>query len=188
MTDLMKVNMRLMEVVLVSTVLFVILTSTTMTASAAGFTLAFANIISSNVNWLIVMIRNFELSGVSLERTAEYRRLEKEGGEALIEGMDPAEEDALQARMAAEYGNWPTEGKLEIRELSAKYGPDMPEILHKISFEVEGGQRVGIVGSTGGGKSTLAKALFSFVDVSHGSIVIDCRGEFIYEFSEGYIS
>jgi ABC-type multidrug transport system fused ATPase/permease subunit len=169
--------MRIMDVILVSTVLFIILTSSTMTASAAGFTLAFAGIISSNINWLIIMIRNFELDGVSLERTAEYRRLEKEGGEALIEGMDPAEEEAIEARMAAEYGNWPTEGRLEIKELSAKYGPDMPEILHKISFDVSGGQRVGIVGSTGGGKSTLAKALFSFVDVSHGSIIIDGRGE-----------
>jgi ABC-type multidrug transport system fused ATPase/permease subunit len=166
-----------MEVVLVSTVLFIILSSSHITASAAGFTLAFAGIISSNINWLLVMLRNFELSGVSLERTAEYRHLEKEGPEALIEGMDPKEEEAIQARLTAEYGDWPSAGRLEVKELSARYGRDMPEILHKISFDVEGGQRVGIVGATGGGKSTLAKALFSFVDVSHGSIIIDGRGE-----------
>jgi ABC-type multidrug transport system fused ATPase/permease subunit len=46
-----------------------------------------------------------------------------------------------------------------------------------VSFEIEGGQRVGICGATGGGKSTLAKAFFSFVDITGGHMKIDGRGQ-----------
>jgi ABC-type multidrug transport system fused ATPase/permease subunit len=167
-----------MDVLVVATVLLIILTSPHMTASSAGFILAFAGTISSNINWVLVQWRNAELDAISVERTAEYRRLEKEGGTDFIEGRDEAEDALIQSRLAVEYEGWPSAGRLEIDEMSARYGPDMPEILHKISFTVEGGQRVGIVGATGGGKSTLAKALFSFVDVCHGSIRIDGRGEY----------
>lgn len=169
--------------IIVSTVLCFIVDSDDISAASAGFILAFAGTISGNVNWLLIYVRNFELAGVSLERTAEYRRLEGEGGNELINCLDRADDDAIESRMAAEYGNWPSTGQLEVDELSAKYGPDMPEILHKISFSVEGGERVGIVGATGGGKSTLAKALFSFVDISHGRIMIDGRGKSLIRLS-----
>lgn len=166
-----------MDVILISTVLFVILTSNHITAASTGFILAFVGSISGNLNWILIQLRNFELDGISLERTAEYRRLEKEGGTELIEGLADDEELAIEARMAAEYESWPSAGKLEVQNLSARYGPEMPEILHQISFSVDGGQRVGLVGASGGGKSTLAKALFSFVEISHGRILIDGRGE-----------
>jgi ABC-type bacteriocin/lantibiotic exporter with double-glycine peptidase domain len=67
--------------------------------------------------------------------------------------------------------------------LGARYAPDMPEILHGVSFNCQGGERVGIVGATGGGKSTLAKAFFSFVDITTGSIEIDGKGEFPVSYS-----
>jgi len=72
---------------------------------------------------------------------------------------------------------WPDKGEIEVTQLQAQYAPDLPNILHDISFMVKGGQRVGLVGATGGGKSTLAKAFFSFVDISHGTIKIDGKGK-----------
>lgn len=167
-----------MDLVLMSTMLFIILTSTHISASSAGFILAFVGSISANANWLMIHLANFETDGVSLERTAEYRHLELEGGHELVDGLGSAEDEVRQAELSAEYADWPSAGKLEVRDLSAKYGPEMPEILHKLQFSVEGGQRVGIVGATGGGKSTLAKALFRFVDIT-GQIIINGRGESI---------
>ena len=117
------------------------------------------------------LLRTFETQGVALERLAEYRNLETEDIDPLNEPENDHGED--HARLA----NWPNEGGIEATDLSARYAPDMPDILHRVSFSCAGGQRVGIVGATGGGKSTLAKTLFRFVDISGGAITIDSEGE-----------
>lgn len=139
-----------MDLVITATILFIIFTVPTMTAATAGFILAFAGSISGETNWLLIQLRNFELYGVSLERTAEYRHLELEDDEPL-QGDDGGASRAEVAPTGRDLtvANWPTKGSLQVEELSARYGPELPEILHKISFTVEGGQRVGIVGSTG---------------------------------------
>jgi ABC-type bacteriocin/lantibiotic exporter with double-glycine peptidase domain len=145
-----------------------------MTGAAAGFVLAFAGSITGDLKYLLINIRQFEIQGVSLERTAEYCKLEREeGGQLDVVGSSGG--DRLVADQELE--GWPAQGALDVEELSARYGTDLPDILHEVSFSVQGGQRVGIVGATGGGKSTLAKAFFSFVDITHGRIKIDGKGE-----------
>lgn len=115
-----------------------------------------------------------ELKGISLERTAEYRHLSREESDRL----DPNKPGYFDEQ-ASPYGLWPEHGTIEVEDLCARYGPDMPDILHGITFSIKAGERVGIVGATGGGKSTLAKAFFSFVDITKGKIKID--GEDISE-------
>jgi ABC-type multidrug transport system fused ATPase/permease subunit len=161
-----------MDVVIIFTALTLILTSHNMTGATAGFILAFAGTITAQVNWLLIELRQIEVQGVSLERTADYRALELEEGEELNVN-DQAAQEALQADIYREYDGWPSKGEIKVGELSASYGPSLPDILHEVSFDVPGGQSVGIVGATGGGKSTLAKAFFSFVDITHGKIEID---------------
>lgn len=166
-----QVNMQLLDVVVVSTALFLILSRPGITGASAGFMLIFANGISSNVNWMLINLREFDLKGISLERTSEYRLLPREDGETLND------DDAGHIHEpGADTQDWPSAGAIKVHELRVRYGPDLPDILHDVSFEIEGGQRVGIVGATGGGKSTLAKAFFSFVDITHGHIDIDGRG------------
>lgn len=65
-----------------------------------------------------------------------------------------------------------SKAKIEFQNVSFAYGPDR-EILHDISFVVEGGKTVAIVGPTGAGKSTISRLLFRFYDVSNGQILID---------------
>ncbi|EIW71721.1 hypothetical protein TREMEDRAFT_67926 [Tremella mesenterica DSM 1558] len=162
------INLRVMDIVIVFTAFVLILSQPNMTGATAGFVLGFARNITTNVNWALINLRTFELKGVSLERTAEYRELEKEDTEPLgVEGSD----DIAGYKDVPE--DWPRTGDIEVKDLCARYGPDLPEILHGVSFDVKGGERVGIVGATGGGKSTLAKAFFSFVDVIKGVILID---------------
>lgn len=55
----------------------------------------------------------------------------------------------------------------------ANIQPDLPDVLHSISFEVAPRQKIGIVGSTGCGKSTLALSFFRFVEATSGKILID---------------
>lgn len=168
--------MKLLDLTIVTTALIVILSRPGMTGSMAGFMLGFAQSISNCVNWILLYLRDFEVRGVSLERTSEYCKLEREDGKAI--NPEVQDQQSYEAFVTEDtLKGWPSKGLLEVTNLSASYGPDLPDILHNISFQVEGGQRVGIVGATGGGKSTLAKAFFSFVDITNGCIKIDGRGE-----------
>lgn len=148
-----------------------IIRSPNMTGGQAGLILGFAQSITWQLVRCMELMRSFETQGVTLERLSEYRNLETEDIDPLHETEKDHSED--HARLS----NWPSEGRIEARDLSARYAPDMPDILHEVSFSCSGGQRVGIVGATGGGKSTLAKTLFRFVEISGGTITIDNEGE-----------
>lgn len=69
--------------------------------------------------------------------------------------------------------DWPGKGHVEVKNLVLRYAPELPPVLHGISFSVKPGEKVGIVGRTGSGKSTTALAFFRFVDFDGGSIEID---------------
>lgn len=69
--------------------------------------------------------------------------------------------------------SWPSEGKVEFQNVTAKYALDGPDILHNISLTVSPGERIAVVGRTGSGKSTLALSLLGFTNVTHGAILVD---------------
>lgn len=171
-----------MDVIVRITALSLLLARASTTGAVAGFVLTFAGSISTYVNWMLVHLRNFELKGVSLKRTSEYRTLPREDGTKLLAddtryATDRQELDEEEDQLL---GSWPEYGELKVEGLCARYGPDMPEILHDVTFKVKGGERIGIVGATGGGKSTLAKAFFSFVDITKGKIEVDGQGRFVF--------
>ncbi|KAL6564195.1 Multidrug resistance-associated protein 4 [Orobanche minor] len=69
--------------------------------------------------------------------------------------------------------DWPTQGNVELKNLQVRYRPDTPLILKGISLSITGGEKIGVVGRTGGGKSTLIQVLFRLVEPSAGKIIID---------------
>lgn len=92
----------------------------------------------------------------AVERIIEYSEIttETEGGE-----------DAA--------ASWPTEGKLEVENLIVGYAPDLSPVLKGLTFSVKKNERIGVVGRTGAGKSSLTLALFRFLEAREGSIHID---------------
>ena len=68
---------------------------------------------------------------------------------------------------------WPSEGKVELRDIVLKYRPELPPVLKGISMSIKGGEKIGIVGRTGAGKSSIMVALYRLVELSGGSIHID---------------
>jgi ATP-binding cassette subfamily C (CFTR/MRP) protein 4 len=68
---------------------------------------------------------------------------------------------------------WPKEGSIDFHDLSVRYRPSLPLSLEKATFHVPSGTRVGVVGRTGSGKSTLVQSLFRLLEAEHGSITLD---------------
>ena len=92
-----------------------------------------------------------------MERIQEYAGIEQEP-KPTPEGVPPA--------------YWPASGELVVENLSAKYSTDGPEILHGLNFHIKSGERVGVVGRTGSGKSSLTLALLRCI-LTEGDIIYD---------------
>jgi ABC-type multidrug transport system fused ATPase/permease subunit len=126
-------------------------------ASLAGFALSFALQYSSAIVWAARCYANVELSMNAVERVTEYSN-------------NPIEDQGATVDIPAV---WPTEGRIEVSGFVAGYAPDLPPVLKGLSFTVEKNQRIGVVGRTGAGKSSLTLALFRFLEAREGSIHID---------------
>ena len=92
-----------------------------------------------------------------MERIQDYVDIEQEP-EATPGGVPPA--------------YWPASGEVVVEGLSAKYGPDSPEVLHNLNFRIVSGERVGVVGRTGSGKSSLTLALLRCI-LTEGTVYFD---------------
>lgn len=125
-------------------------------ASLAGFALSFALQCNTAIAFALRQYANIELNMNATERVIEYSNIE-------LENQGGADAPAA----------WPTEGRLEVHDLVVGYAPDLPPVLNGLSFTVEKNQRVGVVGRTGAGKSSLTLALFRFLEAREGQIYID---------------
>ncbi|KAJ5824161.1 ABC transporter integral membrane type 1 [Penicillium robsamsonii] len=125
-------------------------------ASLAGFALSFALQYNNAITMALRQYANIELNMNAIERVIEYSNFE-------LENQGGADVPAA----------WPTEGHLEVHDLVVGYAPDLPPVLNGLSFSVEKNQRVGVVGRTGAGKSSLTLALFRFLEARSGQIFID---------------
>lgn len=68
---------------------------------------------------------------------------------------------------------WPQRGAISFESVCLAYRPGLPLVLRDVSVRIEGGQKIGIVGRSGGGKSTLSVALYRLVELASGRILID---------------
>lgn len=69
--------------------------------------------------------------------------------------------------------SWPTSGTVRVENLLVKYSSDLPPALKNVSMDIKSQQRIGIVGRTGAGKTSMANSLMRFIDISGGRILID---------------
>lgn len=95
----------------------------------------------------------------SVERIAEYIDLDQEGDSENADNEPPS--------------HWPSSGSIEMIDYSTSYSISSPLVLHDLNLRIQPGQKVGIVGRTGAGKSSLALALLRGLEAQSGKIVID---------------
>ncbi|KAL0015940.1 hypothetical protein SO802_003009 [Lithocarpus litseifolius] len=131
-------------------------------ASASGFIgMALSYGLSLNIH-VIASVQSWCLLEnliVSVERLEQYMHIPSEAAED-IEGHRPTH-------------SWPVKGQVKICDLKVRYRPNAPLVLQGISCIFEGGHKIGIVGRTGSGKTTLISALFRLVEPTEGKIIID---------------
>ena len=76
-------------------------------------------------------------------------------------------------KLPAKMSSWPSKGSIKFEDVKLRYRPTTEEVLRGLSFEIDGGKKIGIVGRTGAGKSTISLAVSRIVEIESGSIQID---------------
>ena len=136
-------------------------------AGRVGLMLSFAAAVSGILNWCVRGVAEAEQHATSLERCLAIADVAPE------DWGDDAKSTGNVALVAPAERRWPTAGRVTLEKVSMRYRPNLPTVLDGISLTIAGGERVGVCGRTGSGKSSLAKCLFRLVDFEGGDVVID---------------
>lgn len=138
---------------------FVILSIGRLDAGAAGLAMTYAVTFTDNVLWFVRLYAANEQNMNSVERIKEYLDVEQEAPPVIEDNRPPA--------------NWPAQGSVEFIGYSTRYRADFDYVLKGITFKIAPGEKVGVVGRTGAGKSSLALALFRALEAEEGKILVD---------------
>ncbi|KAJ2613508.1 Transporter of the ATP-binding cassette (ABC) [Coemansia sp. RSA 1365] len=130
-----------------------------MDAGLAGMSLSYALNFTQHILWVVRFYSINEMNLNSVERVVEYLDVTPEAAVTIPDRIPPAE--------------WPAEGRINVENLVLRYADSLPPVIHGISFEVRPREKVGIVGRTGAGKSSLTLGMLRIVEASSGRIVVD---------------
>lgn len=128
-------------------------------AGTAGLVTVYALDFWRHLNWGVRIFSDLESRMTSVERLQFYCDM-------------PAEKNYIGQPIELEE-TWPQSGDLEFKNVSIRYADHLPLILKNISFKIKSGSKVGLVGRTGSGKSTIIQSVYRFVDIAEGEILFD---------------
>ncbi|XP_065780478.1 ATP-binding cassette sub-family C member 6 isoform X1 [Muntiacus reevesi] len=124
-----------------------------------GFSVSAALQVTQTLQWAVRSWTDLESSIVSVERLKDYAQTPKEA--------------PWKPLTCAAHPPWPRRGQIEFRDFGLRYRPELPLAVRGVSFKIHAGEKVGIVGRTGAGKSSLAGGLLRLVEAAEGGIWID---------------
>ncbi|XP_062180151.1 ABC transporter C family member 10-like isoform X2 [Phragmites australis] len=155
---ILRLETMIAAVLSFSAFVMALLPTGTLSPGFVGMALSYG--LSLNVSFVSSIEKQCNLANqiISVERVNQYMDIQSEA--EVIEENRPAPD-------------WPQVGRVELRDLKIRYRQDSPLVLHGITCTFEGGDRIGIVGRTGSGKTTLIGALFRLVEPAGGKIIID---------------
>ena len=125
----------------------------------AGLAISFSLSVTQSLNWSVRMGSDLEAHMVSVERIKQYCRIPIEAPHVL-----PIDQSLV---------NWPANGEIVFKSAKLRYRDNLPLVLKGLDITIPAMSKVGIVGRTGAGKSTLMVSLLRIVELSSGSIEID---------------
>lgn len=139
--------------------MFAVIARETIAPGLVGLSVAYALQITGSLNWMVRQSSELETNIVSVERINEYSAIAREA-EWIIPSHRPP-------------SDWPRQGRVEIEHFDMRYREQLPLVLKDINCIIGAREKVGIVGRTGAGKSTLTLALFRILERAGGRILID---------------
>ncbi|XP_015781054.1 multidrug resistance-associated protein 1-like [Tetranychus urticae] len=147
------------NIIVTSTVILAINARGSSTAGRTAFSFSYASQITSILSTLVRAFSDIENSLVSVERCLEYTKLPVEA--SWINPTHRPQKD------------WPSKGNITFNKYSTRYRPGLDLVLKEITCCINSNEKVGIVGRTGAGKSSLTLALFRLIEPIEGTIKID---------------
>lgn len=140
-----------------------------MDAGLVGMVINYSMMASGTLQGFIDSFSQLELQMNSVERVKEYSEMKVEA--AYDQEMEREEGGTKQ--LVQPPRGWPVDGRIEFKGVTARYRPELDRVLINLNLEIKPREKVGIVGRTGSGKSTLVQLLFRILELEEGSILID---------------
>ncbi|XP_028844499.1 ATP-binding cassette sub-family C member 2 [Denticeps clupeoides] len=138
--------------------LFAVLSRGSLDSGLVGLSISYALNVTQTLNWLVRMTSELETNIVAVERVSEYCEIENEAP-WVMEKRPPQ--------------GWPDAGRLRFDQYKVRYRPELDLVLHGITCDIESAEKIGIVGRTGAGKSSLTNCLFRIIEAAEGGIFVD---------------
>uniref|UniRef100_A0A8C4X549 ATP-binding cassette, sub-family C (CFTR/MRP), member 8b n=1 Tax=Erpetoichthys calabaricus TaxID=27687 RepID=A0A8C4X549_ERPCA len=131
-----------------------------LSSGLVGLGLTYALMVSNYLNWMVRNLADMEVQLGAVKRINSLLKTEPENYEGLL---SPSQIPAT----------WPQQGEIQIQNLSVRYDSTLKPVLKHVNAHIFPGQKVGICGRTGSGKSSFSLAFFRMVDTFEGRIIID---------------
>ncbi|XP_075390034.1 ATP-binding cassette sub-family C member 2 [Tenrec ecaudatus] len=138
--------------------LMMVIYKDTLSGDTVGFVLSNALNITQTLNWLVRMTSEMETNIVAVERINEYIKVENEAP-WVTDTRPPA--------------GWPSKGEIKFSNYQVRYRPELDLALKGITCDIRSMEKIGVVGRTGAGKSSLTNCLFRILEAAGGHITID---------------
>ncbi|XP_073096660.1 ATP-binding cassette sub-family C member 2 [Manis javanica] len=129
-----------------------------LSGDTVGFVLSNALNITQTLNWLVRTSSEIETNIVAVERINEYIKVENEAP-WVTDKRPPA--------------GWPSKGEIQFSDYQVRYRPELDLVLKGITCNMRSAEKIGVVGRTGAGKSSLTNGLFRILEAEGGQITID---------------
>eukprot|EP01017_Pseudomicrothorax_dubius_P039629 TRINITY_DN6101_c0_g1_i10.p1 TRINITY_DN6101_c0_g1~~TRINITY_DN6101_c0_g1_i10.p1 ORF type:complete len:320 (-),score=32.33 TRINITY_DN6101_c0_g1_i10:51-1010(-) len=129
-----------------------------LSASMSALLLTYCFTLDNDIQWLLMNLLYLERSLISFERCIHFTQIKSECPFQIQEDPRP---------------DWPSIGKLEFKEYATRYRTNLPLIINNLSFTTIPGEKIGVVGRTGAGKSSVILSILRIIEPVRGQIMID---------------
>lgn len=147
------------SVIILASAIFSIISVTTgsgLTAGMAGLAMSYALQVTGSLNWVVRQTVEVETNIVSVERVLEYANLPSEAPDVVFKNRPNL--------------SWPSQGAVKFSNYSTRYREGLDLVLKDVNLEIKPHEKIGVVGRTGAGKSSLTLALFRIIEAAGGQI------------------
>ena len=118
--------------------------------------MSYALQITQSLNWIVRQTVEVETNIVSVERVLEYANLPSEAPDVMFKSRPSI--------------GWPAHGQITFKDYSTRYREGLDPVLREINLSIKAREKIGVVGRTGAGKSSLTLALFRIIEPISGHI------------------